>query len=144
MGPRVAAERFLYAFTRLDQECFNEMWAEDATAFLPLLIGDAGPGRLNGRDEILATFDKFFGGRQASEDDVLEIDPVSLRVDHRGDVAIVSFVLGPNLDNRRSFVFRREADGWRIWHHHASWLGDFEAILEAEVQKQVSEITNRD
>ncbi|MXO49735.1 DUF4440 domain-containing protein [Erythrobacter gaetbuli] len=141
LGPEVAAERLLYAFTRLDQACFNQMWTEDATAFLPLLIGEAGPGRLNGRDQILATFDKFFGGRQASQEDVLDINPVSLRVDRRGDVAIASFVLGPALDNRRTFVFRREEDGWRIWHHHASWLGDFEAILETEVQRRVSEIT---
>jgi ketosteroid isomerase-like protein len=139
LGAEVAARRLLFAFTRLDQQCFDQMWTEDATAFLPLLIGDAGPGRLEGRKAILATFDEFFGGREASKEDVMGIVPRAFRVDEHGDVAVVSFVLGPERDNRRTFVFRRESDGWRVWHHHASWLGDFDAILEAEVQKRVQE-----
>lgn len=125
LGPEVAARRLLYAFTRLDKACFDQMWTDDATAFLPLMIGDAGPGRLNGREDILATFDIFFEGRQASGEDVMGIEPNELRVDQHGDVAIASFVLGPALDNRRTFVFRRESDGWRVWHHHGSSLGDF-------------------
>jgi len=142
LGAEVAAKRFLFAFTRLDQACFDQMWTEDATAFLPMIIRDSGPGRLDGRAQILATFDVFFGDRDASEEDVMGIVPQSFRVDQKGDVAVVSFVLGPELDNRRTFIFRREVDGWRIWHHHASWVGDFDAILEAELQKRISEMSD--
>ncbi len=134
LGAEAAARRFLYAFSRLDQDCFNRMWTDDATAFLPRVFGTFGPGRLDGREEILAAFNVFFRGREASGRGVLRIDPQSLTVDEHGDVAIVSFVLGPALNNRRTFVFRRADDGWRVWHHHASRVGHDDATREAEGQ----------
>ena len=95
-------------------------------------------------DILFELLDKFFRGRPASREDVLGIKPLALRVDRQRDVAIVTFELGPKLDNRRTFVFRRDATGWRVWHHHASRLVDFDAILEAEVQKRLSEIRSGD
>lgn len=139
LGAELAASRFLVAFTRLDEICFDQMWTADATAFLPKVIGEFGPGRLNGREEILAAFNRFFAGRRASGQGLLRIDPQSLRVDQQGNVAVVTFVLGPKQDSRRTFVFRREVDGWRIWHHHASRLRANDANVEADARKHDSE-----
>jgi hypothetical protein len=113
------------------------MWTENATAFLPTIIGGSGPGRLDGRETILATFDQFFGNRDAAKDDVLGIVPQMFQIDQNDDVAVVSCVLGPLLDNRKTFVFQGESGGWRIWHLDASRVEDFEAILEEEVKKRI-------
>jgi hypothetical protein len=49
------------------------------------------------------------------------IVPEDLRVDLRGDTAVVTFnVHNPSAVSRRTFVWRRGADGWRIVHLHAS------------------------
>lgn len=138
LGPEIAAKRFLYAFTRLDRDCFDQMWADDATAFLPLRLGKKGPGRLDGKQEIMEAFDLFFEGTEPSEEDQMGVSPASLQVKQHGDVAVVSFLLGPSLDNRRSFIMRREDSGWRIWHHHGSWLGDWEKAVTHEVSERLA------
>ena len=49
------------------------------------------------------------------------IVPEELRVDQRGDTAIVTFnVHNPSAVSRRTFVWRWERGAWRIVHLHAS------------------------
>jgi ketosteroid isomerase-like protein len=115
-----AAEAFVDAFNDLDWERFEEAWAEDATAFMPL---PEFPARLSGRDTIVAAFRSVFGDfpDRFEGPPYLTIDPVDLRIDVAGTTAIVTFHLGDEAPrSRRTLVFVREGGAWRIAHLHAS------------------------
>lgn len=115
-----AAEAFVDAFNDLDWDRFEQAWAEDATAFMPM---PDVPARLSGRDTIVATFKAIFGDFPDRFDGppYLSIDPVDLRVDILGAAAVVTFHLGDEAPrSRRTLIFVRQGDEWRIAHLHAS------------------------
>ena len=115
-----AADTFVDAFNDLDWERFQDAWTEDATAFLPT----AGtPARLTGRDTIVSVFQAIFGDFPARFDGppYLSIDPIDRQIDVFGNAAVVTFHLGDDEPrSRRTLVFVREGDAWRIAHLHAS------------------------
>jgi ketosteroid isomerase-like protein len=115
-----AAEGFVDAFNDLDWDRFEEAWAEDATAFMP--VPDF-PARLDGRDTIVATFKSIFADfpDRFEGPPYLTIDPVDLRIDVVRTAAIVTFHLGDEAPrSRRTLIFVQQGDVWRIAHLHAS------------------------
>ena len=115
-----AAEAFVDAFNDLDWDRFEDAWAEDATVFMPM---PDFPARLEGRDAIVAAFKSVFSDfpNRMEGPPYLTIDPIDLRIDVLGTAAIVTFHLGDEAPrNRRTLVFVREGDAWRIAHLHAS------------------------
>jgi ketosteroid isomerase-like protein len=79
------------------------------------------PARLDGRAAILAQF-KAIADAIKQMPAPLKIDPQHMAVREFGDLALVTFHLnlpgGPL--HRRSFLLRRNANGWQIVHIHAS------------------------
>jgi ketosteroid isomerase-like protein len=115
-----AAEGFVDAFNDLDWDRFEEAWAEDATAFMPM---PEFPARLNGRDTIVATFRSVFADvpDRFEGPPYLTIDPVDLRIAVMGTAAVVTFHLGDEAPrSRRTLVFVQQGGAWRIAHLHAS------------------------
>ena len=115
-----AAESFVDAFNDLDWDRFEEAWAENATAFMP--VPDF-PARLEGRDTIVSTMQSIFADfpDRFEGPPYLTIDPVDLRIDVVGTAAIVTFHLGDEAPrNRRTLVFVRQGEAWWIAHLHAS------------------------
>lgn len=115
-----AAEDFVDAFNNLDWARFEDAWAEDATAFMPLA---EFPARLVGRDTIVSTFRSVFADfpDRFEGPPYLSIDPVGLRVDVVESAAIVTFHLGDESPrSRRTLVFVRRGEEWKIAHLHAS------------------------
>ena len=108
-----AMRDWMDALNSLDEARIVGAFAEDATAFFPT----AGAERVDGRDAIAAVFRDYFKANTKRTN----IVPEDLRVQQNGDIAVITFnVHNPSAISRRTFVWRRDARGWRIVHMHAS------------------------
>ena len=117
--PEAAAASFLDAFKSMDQARFDSYFAPDVTMFFP--DGPFPTGRIEGRDAVLSAFHSFFKLARERGRTALNIVPLEQRVQHYGDVAVVTFWLdGEDAVGRRSIVLRRMNAAWRIAHFHAS------------------------
>ena len=122
---RAAAERFLRVFDDLDWEPFRASWASEPTVFFPF---DDTPERVTGRAAVEARFRRFFDQVRArgSGPPYLNLKPRELRVERYGDAGLVTFELGGpgGRMGRRTLLFVRENDAWRLSHLHASVAGE--------------------
>jgi len=110
---RQAMAHWMTALNALDEARIVGAFAEDATAFFPVVKAE----RLDGHAAIAEVFRQYVAGTAKKTN----IVPEDLRVQQHGDVAIVTFnVHNPSAVSRRTFVWRRDAGGWRIVHMHAS------------------------
>ena len=109
---------FFRAVEAMDLDRVAPFFDEDAQMFSPL---GTYPARLDGRAAILAQF-KAIADTIKQMPAPLKIDPQHMAVREFGDLALVTFHLnlpgGPL--HRRSFLLRRNANGWQIVHIHAS------------------------
>lgn len=109
---------FTDALNRLDLEGMSALFAADITAFVPT----AQAGRADGRAAVVGIFRAFVAQAHAR---TLQpgIVPADLRVSASGGWGLASFQVRDTLTarvNRRTFVFRRTGESWRIVHFHAS------------------------
>lgn len=111
---------FLDAFNALDAARFDRFFAPDVTMFFPQ-APIFPPGRIDGKAAVTDAFHRLFDSTRRAGQDHLNITPVNLQVQQIGNVAVASFEL-PGKDHlgRRSIVLRRDREGWRIVHFHAS------------------------
>ena len=124
-GIRSAAERFLRALDDLDWEPFRASWASTPTAFFP--FGDT-PERLTGQVAVEGRWRRFFeeGRARTPGPPYLNLKPLDIRTERYGDVGLVTFTLeltvgGRQLPlQRRTLLFVREHDAWKLAHMHAS------------------------
>lgn len=100
------------ALNSLDEARIVDAFAEDATAFFPVVKAE----RLDGKAAIAAVFHDYVAASKKTN-----IVPEELRVQQQGNVAIVTFnVHNPSAVSRRTFVWRLDGGRWRIVHMHAS------------------------
>ncbi len=124
-GIREAAERFLRVFDNLDWEPFRANWTSEPTVFFP--FGDT-PERVTGQVAVEARWRRFFEEARARRPGppYLNLKPRDLRTERYGDVGLVTFALELNVGGRqlplqrRTLLFVREHDAWRLAHMHAS------------------------
>ena len=110
--PRDAMQAWMNALNALDEARIVDAFAEDATAFFPVVKAE----RLDGKAAIAAVFHDYVAGSKKTN-----IVPEDLRVQQHDDVAVVTFnVHNPSAVSRRTFVWRRDGAGWKIVHMHAS------------------------
>jgi ketosteroid isomerase-like protein len=97
---------------------------DDVTVFNPDIPEAPSVDRLDGRQQVEAGFRAVFEAtrRQASGPPYLHIVPRNVQIQMLGAAAIVTFEFdrGSESVGRRTFVFAREAGGWKIIHIHAS------------------------
>jgi ketosteroid isomerase-like protein len=117
---RTTLAAFILAFNNLDWERFRIAFADDATVFYPR----AFPHRADGRAEFEQTFRHVFEEIRAgkTKGPYMDLQPVDLKIQITGDVAIATFHLDDRLGslNRRTIVLQKRANGWKIIHLHAS------------------------
>lgn len=116
-------QTFLTAFATLDWEPFRHCFADDATAFFPLVNH---PERAEGRDQIEQLFRGVFERARVSAisgPPYLALQPGDLSIRRMGESALVTFHLhDPDVLCRRTLILQRLAEGWKIVHLHASNL----------------------
>lgn len=130
---REATSKFLTAFNNLDWEAFRECWASKASMFgasvmFPPLQGIAPASsarRLTGNEAEAMWRQVFSAVRERSKRSsppYQTIQPQDLVIDMAGDsAAIVTFHLGDERRvSRRTLVWNKTSDGWKIVHLHAS------------------------
>ena len=124
---RAFATAFLHAFESLDLARVGACFADDASVFFP---APEPPARVSGRAAIVQRFEQVFAGIRAASGRSAppwhELAPVDLQARALGpDAALVTFELrNAQRLARRTLVLRRQADGWRILHLHASNAGE--------------------
>ena len=114
---------FLTAFRNLDWGRFDDYFADDAIAFFP--PSARFNGRANNKKEVEAIFKNVFvNARKLREQPpYLTIEPHDLHIQLQGTIAIISFLLeDPGMLGRRTVVWRKEANSWKIIHLHASGI----------------------
>lgn len=118
-----ALSTFLTAFNNLDWQAFRACFSDTATIFHP-----AAPNirRIDSPEQFntawLGVFERIKKNSGRTSPPYMNLNPVDLRVEKLSeDVALVTFHLvdGSTL-NRRTLVFKRNPDGWKIVHIHAS------------------------
>ncbi len=112
-GAGEAMQAWMDALNALDEARIVGAFAEDATAFFPVVKAE----RADGKAAIAAVFHDYIAGSTKKTN----IVPEDLHVQQSGDVAVITFnVHNPSAVSRRTFVWRRDTRGWRIIHMHAS------------------------
>jgi ketosteroid isomerase-like protein len=114
--------RLLEAIDRADDAALASLWCADATMYFPFANS---PDVYRGRDAIVARFAKMFADLRARNPagppyvrfEVRAFEAVAL--DDRHVLACSQLAFARQL-GRRTLVFRREQDGWRLLHVHAS------------------------
>ncbi len=121
---RAALNRFIDAFNDLDWDQFRAAFAPDASVFNPDIPEVTDLGRLDGRDVVEATFKAVFAGarRGTAGPPYLHIVPRNLRIQLLPGAAVVTFEFerGAGSRGRRTLVFERRGNDWKIVHLHAS------------------------
>jgi ketosteroid isomerase-like protein len=119
-------QQFLDAIDAADGAALAPLWCPDASMYFPFA---KTPELHAGRDAILARFARMFddlrarnpGGAPYVRFRVLAFDCIEIGERH----AIVYATLGfQRQQGRRTIVLRREPDGWRLLHVHASNFED--------------------
>ena len=114
-----ATKNFVKAFTGFDWQTFKNSFSSDATIFFP--VWEKGK-RKSGRKEIESTwadiFPEFIDTTKKFD---LKIEPKDILMQLYDKTAIVSFHLGGgDYLSRRTIVFVKEGQEWKIVHLHAS------------------------
>jgi ketosteroid isomerase-like protein len=121
---REALSRFVVSLNNLDWETFQACFAADATLFNPEIPEVSKLDRIDGKTAVEASFRSVFvaARQQAAGPPYLHIVPKNVRVQMLAGTAVVTFEFDRDGGSfgRRTVVFRKESDGWRIIHVHAS------------------------
>jgi ketosteroid isomerase-like protein len=118
-----ALSTFLTAFNNLDWQAFRACFSDTATIFHPAVPNIR---RIDSPEQFntawLGVFERIKKNSGRTSPPYMNLNPLDLRVEKLSeDVALVTFHLvdGSTL-NRRTLVFKRDPDGWKIVHIHAS------------------------
>jgi ketosteroid isomerase-like protein len=121
---RKALAGFIEAFNNLDWEAFRGWIAADATLFNPEIPEATSLARVDGKEAIERSFRSVFEAtkRNAAGPPYLYIVPRKVRVQMLERVAVATFEFdrAKGSIGRRTFVFRKQGNGWKIVHIHAS------------------------
>jgi len=117
------ANSFLIAFKNLDWDRFADYFADDVTVFFP--PSAKYPYRANDKAETLKIFKTVFENarKRRQQAPYLDIDPKDVKLQLFGQIAIETFTLDdPNLLSRRTIIWEKKGNTWRIIHLHASGI----------------------
>jgi ketosteroid isomerase-like protein len=119
--PEALLHSFVAALNHADVDGIAQLFAPNATAFLPL---DSTAAEVVGADAIRNAFTPLLQAlRQEREGpEYMQIVPQSVLTQRPSDaLAIVTFDAGAGpVVSRRTLVIRRTPAGWRILHFHGS------------------------
>jgi ketosteroid isomerase-like protein len=120
-----ALSAFLTAFDNLDWPAFRACFADSATIFHP---SPPNIRRIDSPDQFekawRGVFERIKKSSVRTSPPYMHLDPQDLRVEKLSEeVALVTFhLVDGNTVSRRTLVFKRFPEGWKIVHLHASNL----------------------
>ena len=115
--PGDAVAQFTAAFNRLSIDELRPLFAEDATAFLPMPQFGA---RIDGRENILAALAPLFEAEKARAGS-MNLTAKNVTIQRAGGAIIATFDVGTEaVFSRRTLVLERRHGSWNIVHLHAS------------------------
>lgn len=116
-----AFTHFVGAFNGLEWDEFLSSFAGDASLFNPDIPEALSLHRLDGSENVEATFRRVFDAIRRTGSGPHFV-PRDVRVQRFADTAIVTFEFDRDDGSfgRRTIVFARQAQGWKIVHVHAS------------------------
>jgi hypothetical protein len=112
---------FLISFNNLDTTKFDTFFDESVIVFFPPSV--KYPYKVTGKTEVLRKFHSLFSNIRSTNagPPFLKLDPQKKDVRLEGHIAIVTFELkDPTLLGRRTLIFKRIGQKWKIIHLHAS------------------------
>lgn len=115
-----ALAEFLEAFDNLEWDRFCACFAGHATVFLPF---ENHPHIASGKSGVEAGFAPLFEELRSSQagPPYLDLEPKDTSVSVYSDLAFVTFHLNlPGRIGRRTIIFGKPNDRWKIVHLHAS------------------------
>ena len=116
-----AFAHFIDAFNHLEWDEFLNCFAPDASLFNPDIPEAPSLHRLDASESVERTFRLVFDAirRTGSGPNIV---PRNVRVQQFTDAGIVTFEFDRDAGafGRRTIVFARQAEGWKIAHVHAS------------------------
>ena len=116
-----AIAAFLDAFNALDWERFRALFADDATVFYPHLRAERATTLAAVQETWRLVFEGIRAHSGRTTPPYQDLRPRDPHIQWLGDAAVRTFHLAaPGRLGRRTLVWRRTADGWRIAHLHAS------------------------
>jgi ketosteroid isomerase-like protein len=116
---------FVSAFDDLDWARFQTFFAEDATVFHPAAPNvKRTEGRAGFEQAWLGVFERIRKNSGKTSAPYMDLKPKDVRIQYLADdVALVTFHLEDGtVLGRRTMVWKREGQVWRIVHVHASNL----------------------
>jgi ketosteroid isomerase-like protein len=117
--------KFVTAFDNLDWPTFRACFSSDATVFYPV---SQFAKRIDSAADFekawLAVFESLKKASGRTTPPYMDLVPIDLRIDLLSpDAAITTFhLIRGNTVSRRTLVWKRFPDGWKIVHLHASNL----------------------
>ncbi len=120
-----AISTFLSAFNNLDWRAFRACFSDTATVFqpaAPYARRVESPGQFE--QAWLTVFDRIRKSSGRASAPYMDLRPADVRIEQLSeDVGLVTFHLIANTGvNRRTLVFKRYPEGWKIVHLHASTI----------------------
>lgn len=114
-------QKFLKAFKDFDWETFKGCFSKDATMFFPYEYRERKTGKAAIEATWAALFPEFTDKTKTLD---LKLNPQNVLTQVFGNTAIVTFHFGEGTDylSRRTLVFIKENEQWKIVHLHASGL----------------------
>ena len=124
MKPEEFLDRYAAAASAKDVEAFLDLYADDVRTFDLWSVWS-----YDGKDALRAMVEEWFGSLPADETVVVRFDDV--RVETGADVAALSAFTtfaaeSPDgaelrsMNNRLTWILRRDGEGWKIVHEHTS------------------------
>ena len=114
---------FVNAFDNLDWPAFRACFSSDATVFYPTpLIAKRVDSVGDFKQAWFGVFESIKKNSGRTEPPYMDLQPRDVRIDLlSNDVAISTFhLVNGNVVSRRTLVWKRFPDGWKIVHLHAS------------------------
>ncbi len=113
---------FIAAFNALDRPRFAQCFASDVSLFAPEPRQADRVGRIDGGSAVQAHFQAVFAAERSGGAGP-DINPTNVRIQHLGETAaLVTFEFAGAAESvgRRTILFQRLPEGWKVVHVHAS------------------------
>jgi len=108
--------KFLLAFNAMDVESLGQCFAREITLFAPA----GAPSIIEGANEVLSHFNRVFAEESSAGPSVRPVDVRIVNLSPDAAAVTFEFARAAASIGRRTFIYQRIEDEWKVVHIHAS------------------------